>query len=659
MSERRPVRRVLVGVVVSAATLSCPLVAQQQRPSFRARTDLVQLDVVVLDKDRQPVTGLTARDFAITENGRARAIQAFASVTLPEAESLPPGRAAWTRDVVPDVVSNAHADEGRLVVILMDRTIPMEAGTVVARTIAKAAIDALGPNDLAAVVRDTGFANDAPQQDFTADKTRLKALIDQPFVGLVNPPDMEPLGLTRGSPELLKTGDCYCGLCVLESIARVANALFEGPGRQKTILFVGSDIVVQLSGERVSQASADYCTLPLKMARERAFRALDRSNVVVHSIDPSGLQTLAKGADAFPHDAATSTLGELGRQGDLAVFPDYTGGRTVVNTNDPQLVVPRIFRESQSYYEIGFTRGDSRAATELHRIRVVVKGRPELTVLARTGYYSSTSDAAPAPPSADASVGGLLPNPDVPLHLGLAPHFGDDNHADVHPLLGLDEAILPRGTAQAATFDIVTAVLDEKAKSVASARQTIELTPAKTMPARLDVALEPLTLPPGRYEVRIGVSRRGSSDAGSVYGYVDVPNLGDAPLALSGVTLQALARPAGNLPLPIAPILTAPTVRRTFTASELVTAFVQVHAAPKIAAAVALRARIRDEADRVVSDAAVPLDAAALHDAGLADAAVDVPVTTLAPGRYLLTIEATSSDHLDQRDVPFQVGRKP
>lgn len=67
---------VVIGLLfagVAAVLAADPL---QQVPSgqaqFRAAVDLVQLDVSVLDRDRRPVRGLTAADFTILENGRAR-----------------------------------------------------------------------------------------------------------------------------------------------------------------------------------------------------------------------------------------------------------------------------------------------------------------------------------------------------------------------------------------------------------------------------------------------------------------------------------------------------------------------------------------------------------------------------------------------------------
>ena len=143
-----------------------------------------------------------------------------------------------------DVSTNQHRDEGRLVVIMMDRTIPAGPPTLKAQAIARAAVDALGPMDVAAVVHTTGIAKEGVSQGFTADKARLRAVIDAPFMGQTAPPSMGPRGLTYVKPDQEMTGDCPDGTCGLEAIRRLADAMAGVTGRQKTILFVGADIVM-------------------------------------------------------------------------------------------------------------------------------------------------------------------------------------------------------------------------------------------------------------------------------------------------------------------------------------------------------------------------------------------------------------------------------
>ena len=83
----------LVAVVV-ALRPGTPLAGQSQpsadarppqTPPFRAESELVTVDVVVVDRHGEPVRDLTAADFTVAEDGRPQSVQFFQPVVTPGA----------------------------------------------------------------------------------------------------------------------------------------------------------------------------------------------------------------------------------------------------------------------------------------------------------------------------------------------------------------------------------------------------------------------------------------------------------------------------------------------------------------------------------------------------------------------------------------------
>ena len=73
--------------------------AQDQDDVVRVSTDLVVLNVTVLDKDGKFVKGLKSGDFQISEDGVAQKIAAFSAEETPfAAQFCSTLRGAWNRD---------------------------------------------------------------------------------------------------------------------------------------------------------------------------------------------------------------------------------------------------------------------------------------------------------------------------------------------------------------------------------------------------------------------------------------------------------------------------------------------------------------------------------------------------------------------------------
>ena len=644
------------------------------QPTFRVGVDVVQVDVSVLDKDRKPVRGLTATDFAITEDGKSRPIVAFIPVDLAEREAAPPA-AAWVRDAPRDVTANDLKPEGRLVVIMLDWSIRF-SDQALARRIAAAAVDALGPDDLAAVVFSSGFANGGTPQNFTADRARLLAAINRPFaVAMQNPPRGSPGHDPRNNNDLMiddvegyESGDCYCRLCSPEAITGVADAVRDVRGRRKSLLFIGTYVRLyeSLQGPTSRQGPAfrpglagrpvvypGTCSARLKDARDKMTRATSLANLTIHAVDPVGLET------AGNSPLGGELIGMLDRRDDLASLADTTGGRTVMNTNAPDVLVPEVFAESQSYYLLAFAPADLDAKDKFHKIEVKVNRRG-VSVRTRAGYYTegNARAAASSRMSPDATaLEGVLPSTDLPLRVTVAPFaMPGKTESAVAIVVGVEQQTAANGAAPGGPVKVLAAAFERHGRSVQSQEQTVSVTREPAAGAANYEVLSRLALKPGRYEVRVAVDA-GPGRRGSVYTDVEVPDFAKQPLSLSGVVLSAVPA-VGSAPADafsnLMPVI--PTVRREFGRSTSAAAFVRVYQGTHGAVQPAsLTARIVDTSDRAVATDVVSLTAESFKVNRSADYRIALPTDRLAAGEYLLTIDATKGRHKAGRVLRFRL----
>ena len=658
-------RIVLVGLhLVAAAGLMAQ--GRDAPAQFRAGVELLTLDVTVLDDKRQPVRGLTEGDFTVLEDGVARPIRAFTAVELAAPRRTD---AVWAAAAPVDVVTNqAGEQDGRLVVILLDRSIPVERATHDARTIATAMVEGLGANDLGAVVS-TGFG---AVQNFTADRARLLRAITygDPSTGLS--PEQEA---KFGKLDPLNDGRCLCGLCVLETITRVADAVRDAPRRRKVLFVIGSSIIFQstrlpadvLAGP--SNASKDPgCESRLKHAREAMFAAVDRANLTVHAIDPQGLinvgpQTRAGIGGGFDRPVNSGPAVRLKQQQDdtanllsnqlsLQVLTARTGGRTVVNRNDAQEIVPAIFRESEAYYVLGVERDTSDQPEGSRAIDVKVK-RKGVRVIAQRQYLapSRTAPSRPhalTPGSSEEILNALLPSARVPLALTVDTFASPDHAGKAVVRVSVDASAFAQPGGSAVPLEVAVKAVDPTGRPVAAARQTSTLSGTRSGDRPADVILQShLELPPGEYGIRVAVTDTASGAAASVFSDVTVPKFVTAPLSLSDVAVELANGPGAALA----------TTRRVFRRTDRVRAVMQIYqgtARSEPLAPVLVRVQILDAKGAAVRDQSLPFGVETFSNRR-ADCVLTLPIANLPAGDYLLKLEASIDRQAVGRALRFAV----
>ena len=632
-------RRILTSLLVAAAGAAYQAQAPQSgsvQETFRTGVELVRLDVSVLDQDRRPIRGLTAQDFTILEDGKPQPIAAFSAIDIPDAVAPAAG---WMHDVGSDVVTN-QLDVRRVVVILMDdgNTSVDDGAPKTARQIARAVIDRLGPNDLAAVV----FTFQGKSQNFTTDRRQLIAAVES-FVpkGTAAPGKWSvtpnPLGAQALAGPLLGCQIPGFPNCLTRTLTSVASALEDTPTGRKTIALISSGVPYNFSMENLNLAN-DVDDL------QQTFHNLQRANVNVYPFDPRGLT-----ADGIISERIDS----------LRIFADHTGGRATVATNTPWEQVPQMFAENSSYYLLGIRPSDNGKPDAFRRIAVKV-ARPAAEVRARAGYYpalrrarSRTSKSAPPLTGLDQAFGAALPSGTLPLEVSVVPLAAGDGRQGV--VLVTTSVRRPvTETISTERLAVRTAAVDiSSAKELASHRQTGELTlrPHATGERRFELQSR-LTVRPGRYEIRVGAEVSGS--AGGVFTPVEVPDFSKARLSLSGLVL-GLRRSvqddglAGLLPV-------VPTAVREFTASAPVTAFLRVYQGGRSAPVpVEIRLRTVDTSMRTVAEESAHLEPDRFQSGRSADCQFELPLSRLAEGEYLLTVEASAAKTSARREVRFRV----
>lgn len=564
-------------------------------------------------------------------------------------------------------VNRVGEQPGRLVVILMDRSIPHEAPTLTARRIATSVVDSLGPGDLAALVSTSG----GEPQNFTSDRARLVRSINQRDWATGS--DENPWTLDSS----LSDGRCLCGLCVFDTVTQVAEAVRDTPDRSKALFFIGSGLVMQVGAR--APASDPGCDHQVRVARQKMLDAIDLSNLTVHSLDPSGLESIGPhtrastpGSQALPegmharlrreaHQA--ETIETLRTQGTLRVLPDLTGGRTIVNRNEPEETVPEIFRESASYYLLGFEAAPGARPGMARSIEVKV-ARRGARVSTRRHYLppslaepttSTTTGTGSAAPPRDA-LSGLLPDGVPPLRMVLAA-FANPDEPNAIVRVGVDVSEFVSDAESSIPLDVAVTVVDQTGQPVASARQTSTISgPGSALRAGslLDIPTH-VALPPGDYEVRVSVTNTAAATAASVYSQVVVPDFARDVLTMSDVAIEIGSNEpmTGTDSQQIAPI-----TRRTFRSTDAVRATFHVYqgtAQTGPLQPVSVRTRIVDVRDRLLRDETFVLEPLGFSDRRTAASGMVLPLPDLSAGEYLLRFDVQMGDRATGRTMRFTV----
>ena len=430
---------------------------------------------------------------------------------------------------------------------------------------------------------------------------------------------------------------------VIDQLARVSN-------RRKIVFLVSRGVPFDPDLLRpmlvtFGQGGAQGQMSDLYYRMQGILLAAERANVNIYAVDPSGLAAPASGRDIDP-----------GRhfRDFLQIISNETGGRAVINTNNPERRVAPLLAENDAYYLLGFRPGGPMDG-RFRRLTVQV-GRPGVQVRARSGYFA-VADPPVEPAGAAARLAELLPRTDLSMGVSVIPFAAPGSGTpSVAWLVGVD---LPASAgARSEALDVEMRALDVEGRVHATTRREARFTIRPNAPAAVQI-LSRTEIRPGRYQVRVAARAAGLDVDGSVFSDVEVPDYSRQRLSMSGVLLGGSEPDVPTVPRDVIADLTTslvPTLRREFRSDERITASVRIYqGGTRPLAPVRVIARLVRPDDTTAVESIEVLDAARFEASRSAEYVFPLPLAPLAPGAYRLAIEAQLERTTARRDVVFAV----
>lgn len=613
-------RRVSFTLLLSLwLSLLLPLRGQQPAPSpppqsdsqdvVRITTNLVQIDVVVT-RDGKPVTDLQAEDFEILEDGKPQTITNFSYVSnLPTNPPAAPATAVKAKDKttppVPPAKIDLHDQRRTVALVIDDLGISFESMAILRSQVRKF-LDTLSPDDLVAIIRTGGDVGSL--QQFTNDRRVLQSAFDHlrwnpcSRAGLYV---FQPAGALGSNKNL-------CSQAVISSTLQSLSFILKGmahlPGR-KSMMFFSDYLPIEDqepsahdqtnsagSGSQSggsSQRDLLGAGLTYYQQLQRIAELAIRSSVVIYSVDTRALRyTGPTAADRVVYPSRDrvqpdTVIGRLsmarsaqllrGREGS-DLIARQSGGFMISNSND--FGFKDVMNDQQGYYLIGFRPADDTFDHKFHRIKAKLK-RGGLTVRTRAGFYGFTEEEArPLRLSADDEMKKALLSPfgadDVTLRL--TTFFVDE--AAQGPTLRSFVFIDPHDLTfteqldgwHVANLDLHVMLFGDNGRILGEQDQTgtlrfrgvgYERAIREGVGYSFDI---PVNLR-GSCQFRVAVRDTVSSRIGAAGQFVEIPNLKDGRLALSGIVARIDPRETPELTektglLPDRTVATGPAVRR-------------------------------------------------------------------------------------------------
>lgn len=530
--------------------------------TLNVNSQLVTESVVVKDKQGKFVSGLTAKDFAVTEDGAPQAIRVFERESLPvDATPLPVtpedeenvhiykrlGRTTYT----PENKTKTYKDR-RLLAFYFDMTAMRPDDQVHALQAAEKFVRTqMTDVDLVSILRYQGGAVDL-LLDFTADRNKILSILETMVVG-------EGQGSAEGVDDSSSadTGAAFGQdtsefnifntdrqLSALQTTAHMLEQINE----KKSLLYFSSGL--RLNGND-NQAQL-HATVDAAIKAGLSFWPIDARGLVAQAPLGDATQGSSGNSSMYNGGAAQAATDRLQQSQDtLYSLAADTGGKAFFDNNDLVLGIARAQRAISDYYLIGYYTTNTAQNGRFRKIKITVPEKLNASLDYRQGYYANKKfgqfNGAEKERQLEDAL--MLGDPITDLTIAMEVNYFQLNHAEYFvpvtvKIPGRELALAKKFGNEHTVIDFVCEIKDEMGITVSNLRDNVDVKLSDASAAEL--ARRPIeystgfTLLPGHYTIKFLARDDETGRIGTYQGIFVIPNLGKTTkqLPISSIVLS-------------------------------------------------------------------------------------------------------------------------
>ena len=515
-------------------------------PTFTTGTQLVVETVSVKDKQGNPVEGLAAKDFSVTEDGVPQAIRFLEYQKFPDQPGAAPP-AVPERVHIYDKLGRVHISaeapggtrykDRRLLALYFDMTAMPTGDQVRALRAAETFIRTeMTSSDMMAILRYSGGAVDV-LQDFTEDRNRLLSITGTMIAG-----EGEGFDISTSDASTPDTGAAFGQddsefnifntdrqLSALQTAARMLGQLSE----KKLLIYFASGL--RLNG--MNNQAQLHATINAAIRAGVSFWPIDARGLVAEAPLGDATQGSPGGIGMYSGAAALATTTNFQQSQDtLYALASDTGGKALLDTNDLAKGIQQAERSISSYYILGYYSANTALDGKFRRIKISLNAGLAAALDYRQGYFAAKQfgkfNAADKERQLEDAL--MLPDPVTELIIAMEIDYFQLNRAEYFiPLMvkipGRELSLAKHGGAEHTVIDFIGEIKDSFGTTITNVRDKVNIKLTDATAAEL--ARRPIeydagfTLLPGKYVIKFLARDAETGRIGTYQTPFVIPNL--------------------------------------------------------------------------------------------------------------------------------------